>query len=649
MKRSLLFSLIFALTFSFTIPASADEHDDVSGHYFEWDMRQLIDQGILNGYEDGTYKPDREVTRAEFTVFIVNSLNLSLNDSNVQSFSDVGENSWYYETVSIASSHNLVNGYDDGSFKPNAKISREEMSVMIMNALTFSGVDADNAELTFDDVGQIQSWSKPSIEKLVTLDVVAGKSSGDEVNFAPNDNTTRGEASALLNRMLGLVDVPDDSDDGAKDPDAEYTTSSYDISFSNMINIQMNKTPKVDGAGIFIASQLVVEYYANPENFDQDSSEFYQFLVLSGQSGLSADEINNDILDGKGILDGEAQAFIDASKEYNVNEIYLIAHAFHETGNGTSTLAKGVGVDENGEVPMEENDDGEEEPVIIRDLDDERIDHIVYNMYGYGAVDSQPIRGGAKYAFDQGWFSPAEAIEGGAEHISRNYIGIGQDTLYKMRWDPEDPGDHQYATHTQWATVQAEEIHDMFTEYDLTDSYAMQFDVPEFEDMPGETSLPPIEERYAVLDTYNGVMMESTAEPHLNMRSYPNTWANNEVGEIPAGAPVEVVGYNGGWYKVDYDGTTGWASGEFLEFAVPLKVDVGEGYTLNVRSAPSTNADDLGSLQNGEVVPGISDKGDQPAMDGDWYLITYKGETAYVHSDYVIDVKAEEVEDTEEE
>ncbi|TFB19287.1 hypothetical protein E3U55_11285 [Filobacillus milosensis] len=645
MKRSIILTVAFALLFSSATTVFADSHDDISGHYFESSMRDLIDQGILGGYGDGEYLPDRDVTRAEFTSFLVRSLNLSLNTSNVKSFTDVKEGQWYYHSARVASSHDLVGGYPSGEFKPNNRISREEMAVMIKRALENKDIHAEQAELNFVDEDQIQSWFIPAVQELVTLEIISGKAdSKGNLYFAPKDNTTRGETSAILSRMLTVIEqsnVPD------PDTDTKYTTSSYDYTFSNMINVQMNKTPKLDGAGQFIASQGVVEYYANPANFENDSSDIYQFLVLSGQSGLTAQQINSNILKGKGILDGEAAAFIEASKTYNVNEVYLIAHAFHETGNGTSTLAKGVGVDSNGQVPTEKNSEGKEEPIIIRDTDDPRVDHIVYNMYGYGAVDNSPTKGGAKYAFDQGWFTPADAIIGGAKKISGNYISQGQDTLYKMRWNPDSLGYHQYATHTAWATIQAEKIKEMFESANLDDSFSMKFDIPEYLDMPGETSLPAIEDRYHVSEKYQGVMMNSIAEPHLNLRSYPNTWANNIVGEIVTGASVEVIGYNGGWYKVDYDGTIGWAHGDFLEFAAPLRVNT-PGSTLNVRSAPAMNASKVGSLSHDEIVPGIPGKGDVPATDGDWYLITYNGDTAYIHKDYVVDVKAEEAKQTTE-
>lgn len=197
------------------------------------------------------------------------------------------------------------------------------------------------------------------------------------------------------------------------------------------------------------ATRSDVEYYINPNNFNKESSQYYQFLVLSESAGLNSTEVNNKILAGKGILDNKAAAFIEAGEKHGINEIYLIAHALLETGNGNSELANGVVV--NGKK--------------------------VYNMYGINAKDSCPVDCGSDYAYQQGWFTPEASIIGGAEFIASKYINRGQDTLYKMRWNPDNPATHQYATDIGWAVKQTYKIYDLYT---LLDDYRIIFDVPKY-------------------------------------------------------------------------------------------------------------------------------------------------------------------------
>src|SRR5699024_7490796 len=169
---------------------------------------------------------------------------------------------------------------------------------------------------------------------------------------------------------------------------------------------------------------------------------------------------NKKILKNNGVLEGQAEAFIKAAKRFDINEAYLISHAKLETGNGKSTLATGVPVDKNGNVTK--NSKGE----IAKTS---KTKTTVYNMYGIGAVDSNPLEGGAKRAFKEGWDSVEKAIIGGAQFIN-SYIGRGQDTLYKMRWNPDSPGYPQYATDVGWAVKQTSSIAQI---YQLLDDYIL--------------------------------------------------------------------------------------------------------------------------------------------------------------------------------
>ncbi|WP_339194206.1 N-acetylglucosaminidase [Aeribacillus sp. FSL W8-0870] len=180
-----------------------------------------------------------------------------------------------------------------------------------------------------------------------------------------------------------------------------------------------------------------VKYYLDPSNFKNDEKQRYQFLDLSKPSGATVDQLNR-FLNGKGDLQGMGQAFVDAANKNNINDLYLISHAILETGNGKS--AKFV---YNGKI--------------------------VYNMYGIGAVDSNPYNGAAKTAYENDWTTPYKAIVGGAAFIGNKYIKAGQNTLYKMRWNPEAMdklgyATHQYATDIGWAYKQVNNIYKLYEE-----------------------------------------------------------------------------------------------------------------------------------------------------------------------------------------
>lgn len=201
--------------------------------------------------------------------------------------------------------------------------------------------------------------------------------------------------------------------------------SHYAASLTSALDAQMKQSPTVFTSSPSAASRSDVEKYLNPQNFTTGYAK-YQFMDLSASNGASAAALNN-YLSGKGVLDGKGETIIEAAKANSISEIYLAVHSVLESGNGKSQLASGINY--NGTT--------------------------VYNLFGIGAYDSDPINGGAKYAYEQGWTSVDEAIRGGAAWISKNYINSGQNTLYKMKWNPEKPATHQYATDVAWAVKQS--------------------------------------------------------------------------------------------------------------------------------------------------------------------------------------------------
>lgn len=187
----------------------------------------------------------------------------------------------------------------------------------------------------------------------------------------------------------------------------------------------------------------------------------FQFLVLSSSAGTTVKDLGT-LLKGKGILDGTEEAFMDGSKQHNINEVFLVCLGLHESGNGTSALATGW------EYPDVDNLFPDKDYVTV------------YNMFGIGAYDSNPVYLGSKYAYEQRWFTPEEAIIGGAKFAGESYINhptYKQDTLYKMRWNPATPGTHQYATDIGWAVNQVRGIQ---TLYDQLSTYTLQFDIPKY-------------------------------------------------------------------------------------------------------------------------------------------------------------------------
>ncbi|HCU7485513.1 TPA: glucosaminidase domain-containing protein [Staphylococcus aureus] len=171
----------------------------------------------------------------------------------------------------------------------------------------------------------------------------------------------------------------------------------------------------------------------NVKRIWESNTQCYQMLNLGKYQGISVSALNK-ILKGKGTLDGQGKAFAEACKKNNINEIYLIAHAFLESGYGTSNFASGR--------------------------------YGAYNYFGIGAFDNDPDYA-MKFAKNKGWTSPAKAIMGGAGFVRKDYINKGQNTLYRIRWNPKNPATHQYATAIEWCQHQASTIAKLYKQIGL--------------------------------------------------------------------------------------------------------------------------------------------------------------------------------------
>ncbi|WP_425254822.1 glucosaminidase domain-containing protein [Mammaliicoccus sciuri] len=238
------------------------------------------------------------------------------------------------------------------------------------------------------------------------------------------------------------------------------STSPYTL--DQAVDIQMalrngSEPKKVLASGIRNATRAEVKDAMDTSKYVNDPVQKYQFLDLNKSQNISVTKLN-DLLRGKGILENQGSAFSQAAKAVGINEIYLISHALLETGNGTSDLANGGAIDQNGKVDLNAQTK-------------------YYNMFGVGAIDKNALYGGIKYAQQAGWNTPEKAILGGAQFIANNYIKSGQNTLYKMRFNPQNPGVHQYATGIDFAKSNAKRISDFYQQIQTDGQY---YDVDQY-------------------------------------------------------------------------------------------------------------------------------------------------------------------------
>lgn len=145
---------------------------DIQGHWAEAGIQELVKAGVIDGYQDGTFQPNSTVTRSEFVSMIVRAFHLTATGGT--GFSDTGSH-WAKDAIAVASAQGVVDGYEDGTFGPNDNITREQMAVILARAAQLAS--ASNS-LDYKDSGDVSAWAQGPIAALTTKGVLNGYEDG---------------------------------------------------------------------------------------------------------------------------------------------------------------------------------------------------------------------------------------------------------------------------------------------------------------------------------------------------------------------------------------------------------------------------------------------------------------------------------------
>jgi hypothetical protein len=216
MKFRKLKSLILAGAILLILPMFTQAFAEVSFSDLdnaEWakeTIMEWVDMGLISGYEDGTFRPNQEVTRAEYAKMIFNAYELETEGK--KEFSDVLESDWHYEIITKKAFLGFVNGYPDGTFKPDAPITRAEAATIIFNILNLE----ENAEAAdiFLDSNMIPSWAKGIIGAVYEAGYILGYPDG---TFRSGENITRAESVFMINNAV-FVEPDEEEEEPVVDP-----------------------------------------------------------------------------------------------------------------------------------------------------------------------------------------------------------------------------------------------------------------------------------------------------------------------------------------------------------------------------------------------------------------------------------------------
>ncbi len=180
-------------------PKDAAGLKDIAGHKYGAEIAEAVALGLVFGYPDGTFRPDGNVTRAEFASMIIRGLPPSEEGAPLAFKDNDKIGAWAAKAVRQAVKLGIVRGYEDGTFRPDAKVTRAEMISMVIRA---SGLSmADNPKTGFSDDADLPTWAKPAVAIAEESGIVSAGEFPDG-RFAPQAMATRAEAASAIVRML---------------------------------------------------------------------------------------------------------------------------------------------------------------------------------------------------------------------------------------------------------------------------------------------------------------------------------------------------------------------------------------------------------------------------------------------------------------
>ena len=348
-KRWFAISCAFFLVFSlFTQSSAAPTLRDIKNHWAKEYVERAIDQGIITGYPDGTFQPDRALSRAEFATILVKADKLPSTDKPLP-FKDVNTKFWGYEYIQKAYAKGWITGFPDGTFKPDNPVTREQAAVILVKKMEAEtrGVAYQLPYANVLDKNNISEWAFTQVAWLMQENIIKGTPAK---TFLPQKSLSRAESVVML------LNVLDYKTPQAKSMILSTTTSTYD---SGLLNVLIPIYEASNHVKVKIISVGTGQAIATAKSGDADCILVHDrpaedLFMKDGYGSYRLDVMYNDFIligpakDPKGIL--SSSNIIDAFKKIAATESTFISRG-DKSGTHSKELSiwKAAGIDPNGQ------------------------------------------------------------------------------------------------------------------------------------------------------------------------------------------------------------------------------------------------------------------------------------------------------------
>lgn len=372
----------------------------------------LLNRGILHGYPDLTYRPQEPVTRGQAAIVLANYLGLDLKDVKNPGFTDVNESHKYYSSIAALVEKGIIQGYEDGTFREEATLTRAEMAKMI--AIGFDlNLDHPVEAHIFSDVKEDSVYSI-YVQALLNYDITKGIMPN---LFGPSDKVTRGQIASFIIRGEEALATPLVSGEIVKIEDDKLTLSTSTYIIPETL------------AGIFNSKNMKALTGASVElNKDGRIIQSIQSLELveSGelQTNIVFDGDGNEIA-GDLIVNGNSIKVQNVNVNNHLNVISNDFYADNLVVKGNTRISNENAVET--ETPITFNDSVLSELIIDKE-------DVTLNFQGNTSVTNTVITSNAKLQADNEYSLPMVTISDDVKHLTtniviENLIAKGNETL----------------------------------------------------------------------------------------------------------------------------------------------------------------------------------------------------------------------------
>ena len=186
-----------------TMPTIAATFSDLPENEAAGSIMNMVARGILKGMDNGKFEGELPITRA-MVATVLKRLSKDQRINNVSNFTDVKDTDWFAEAVKWAQSQGLIKGYEDGTFKANNLVTRQELAVIIERFLKIHGITMEEIkELSYKDLDTLPAWSKDAIIAMAKIGLVEGQT---EEMYNPASEFTREELAVMLEKIIVWVE-----------------------------------------------------------------------------------------------------------------------------------------------------------------------------------------------------------------------------------------------------------------------------------------------------------------------------------------------------------------------------------------------------------------------------------------------------------